>query len=95
MKLLFSPGQAVMTKGVADLIKNGKINFHDITKIFERHITGDWGDLCESDKDLNEAALDKNNPQRLFSAYHINSIKFYIITEWDRSITTVLLPEEY
>jgi hypothetical protein len=58
-----------------------------------RHLRGDWGDLGVEDRRANEDAL--RGGDRILSAYHENGIKFYIITEWDRSATTVLLPEEY
>jgi hypothetical protein len=66
----------------------------DIQAALRRHVTGDWGDLCTEDKLANENALLRGD--RLFSAYHSETgVKFYVITEWDRSITTVLLPEDY
>lgn len=66
----------------------------DILKAIERHYGGDWGDLCAEDKDANEQALQFGG--RLFSAYHDRKgVKFWIITESDRSATTVLLPDDY
>lgn len=59
-----------------------------------RHARGDWGDVCEEDQQSNEEALAEE--LRLFSAYHSRrDQKFWIITEADRSTTTVLLPSEY
>lgn len=59
-----------------------------------RHVRGDWGDVCEEDWKANDWAL--RNGERLLSVYHaVNGTKFWIITEADRSATTVLLPEEY
>ena len=59
-----------------------------------RHVTGDWGDLPEEDIEENELSLREG--YRLFSAYHLNTgTKIYVITEWDRSVTTILLPDEY
>jgi len=67
-----------------------------------RHQNGDWGDICEEDAQLNNASLDKNEPGRLFSSYNIpekidedGEGKLWIITEWDRSVTTILYPSEY
>ena len=66
----------------------------DIQTALRRHVTGDWGDLDAEDKFANEEALLRGD--RLFSAYRSESgVKFYVITEWDRSVTTVLLPEDY
>ena len=55
---------------------------------------GDFGDVSEEDWELNEEAVDTGD--RILSAYHDrNGVKFWIITEWDRSATTILLPSEY
>lgn len=66
----------------------------DIIAGLRRHINGDWGDLDEEDKRANERALREDT--RLLSAYHgTGGTKFWIITEADRSVTTILLPEDY
>jgi len=66
----------------------------DITLALCRHITGDWGELDEHDRQENELSLREG--YRLLSAYHTtNGTKFWIITEADRSVTTILLPEDY
>jgi hypothetical protein len=58
------------------------------------HVVGDWGDLCAEDKEENNQALVEG--MRILSAYAAaNATKFWIITEADRSVTTVLLPEDY
>ena len=59
-----------------------------------RHAAGDWGDLSTVDQKLNAEALKEGT--RLLSAYHLkDGTKIWLITEWDRSATTALLPEEY
>jgi len=66
----------------------------DILRGISRHLRGDWGELDREDHDANESALKHGG--RLFSAYlSTNGVKFWIITECDRSATTVLLPEDY
>jgi hypothetical protein len=67
----------------------------DLTKYLHRHHCGDWGDeLCAVDKQANEDALVHGS--RLLSCYSTSAgDRLYIITEWDRSMTTILLPEEY
>ncbi len=66
----------------------------EIQAALARHFAGDWGDLSEHDKAENQFALGKN--LRLFSAYNTaDGTKFWIITEADRSATTILLPHEY
>ncbi len=66
----------------------------DILHGLQRHQAGDWGDVGEHDRTANECALIEST--RLWSVYHsANGLKFWIITEADRSVTTVLLPEDY
>lgn len=71
-----------------------KIRNDEIIAAIGRHQSGDWGDLDEHDRHANERAL--KDGTRLFSVFHsLAGVKFYIITEADRSATTVLLPEDY
>jgi len=87
----FPLGQMVMTPGVQELVLGGVCN---PAALLARHAAGDWGDLDEEDKAQNEAAL--RNRERLFSMYRLSPAqKVYVITERDRSVTTLLLPEEY
>jgi len=63
-------------------------------EFIERHQTGDWGELCEEDKRENEFSV--HNGFRILSAYRTrNDVKIWVITEADRSVTTLLLPHEY
>ena len=71
-----------------------KVTHDDLMIALARHIRGDWGELDPSDLKCNERALQFGG--RLFSAYlSTDQVKFWIITECDRSATTVLLPEDY
>ena len=66
----------------------------EILTALNRHAQGDWGDMPEEDQKTNDRALKDGG--RLFSAYTSSTkVKFWIITEWDRSATTILLPEDY
>jgi hypothetical protein len=58
-----------------------------------RHATGDWAELCAFDRRQNEVALREG--YRVLSSYQLGEGSIWIITETDRSVTTVLLPEEY
>lgn len=88
----FSPGQTVMTCGVDALVQQGRLN---PVPYLHRHLNGDWGDLDDYDRRRNDAAL-KSGEERLFSSYQVApSQQLWIITEWDRSVTTLLLPSEY
>jgi hypothetical protein len=71
-----------------------RIHADEIQHALARHLQGDWGTLDPEDWNSNERALKDGG--RLFSEYHSSQqIKFWIITEADRSATTVLLPEDY
>lgn len=85
----FDLGHVVITPHAQEKLINV-----DVSNALRRHVLGDWGDCCADDKAENEFALDKH--LRLFSVYHdSNENKFWIITEADRSVTTILLPEDY
>ncbi|HEY7118888.1 MAG TPA: hypothetical protein VH475_20025 [Tepidisphaeraceae bacterium] len=63
------------------------------------HAGGSWGDLDAEDRRLNDQAIAHEDPDRqgrVLSAYLTrNQTKIWVITEWDRSVTTILLPDEY
>jgi len=86
-------GQVVMTRGVAHHCETDPENMLRITVCLRKHASGDWGDLCDDDKEENDRAVIDGD--RILSAYKINGRKIWIITEWDRSVTTVLFPDEY
>ena len=66
----------------------------DVLEAIQRHATGDWGELCEEDREENQLSVREGF--RILSSYtDRNAIKFWIITEADRSATTVLLPDDY
>ena len=90
----FPTGRMVMTGGVSDKM-DGKPEFHKfVVNSLGRHTGGDWGDLSQDDRAANDQALIHGG--RLFSAYeHPELPKIWIITEADRSATTVLFPDEY
>ena len=85
----FPLGRLFVTPGVME-----KLPVIEVNRAISRHVRGDWGDVCEEDWNENNRALE--NQLRLVSVYHTKQgVKFYVITEWDRSYTTILLPEEY
>ena len=88
---VFPLGRVDMTSGVHAIVQGGNLN---PATYLRRHATGDWGDLCADDKQLNDQSIQGEG--RLFSSYEItDQFKLWIITEWDRSVTTLLLPSEY
>ena len=87
--ILFYPGQIVATKSAMASLSN-----EDMIAALVRHLAGDWGELSEADKYENEQSLKYG--QRLMSVYaNTQGVKFWIITECDRSVTTILLPDDY
>lgn len=85
----FELGRTVATPNVLDVVPRA-----EILTALQRHQNCDWGDVCPEDKWANDRAV--KGEDRLFSVYHSeDGIKFWIITEWDRSATTVLLPKDY
>ena len=96
---LFRTGRVVTTPGIADIMSVEK-GREIIQRCLERHCSGDWGDLCDDDKELNKFSLDEEKEngytcENLFSMYETDFGSIYVITECDRSATTILLPEEY
>ena len=89
-KPLFKLGQLVATPGAIELMKRGEIN---PSALLGRHVTGDFGDLCPEDIADNMAGIE--NGFRVMSSYPIPNGKVWVITEADRSATTILLPDEY
>jgi len=88
----FPLGQIVATPAaLAALEKSGQ----NSAEFLDRHSKGDWGDeLGEEDKKANDEALTIG--ERLLSAYKLDDgVKIWIITERDRSVTTILLPDDY
>lgn len=89
-KPLFDLGQLVATPGaLAALEKTGQ----NAMDFLSRHVRGDWGDLPKEDKDENQLSLEKGF--RLLSSYRTTAGTIWVITEADRSHTTLLLPDEY
>lgn len=90
----FNPGRLFMSRGVNDLVATNEEFAQHVCLSLKRHVDGDWGDVCAEDRAANEGALQEGD--RLISAYTKEGLpKIWIITEWDRSATTVLLPDEY
>ena len=90
-KPLFDLGQLVATPAaLAALEKTGQ----NPMEFVSRHVTGDWGELSEEDRKENELSLERGF--RLLSSYRTNANEVvWVITEANRSHTTLLLPEEY
>lgn len=88
-KPLFPLGNIYATPGAIETLNE---NGQDVAQLLQRHIAGDWGNLDSEDKQANDDALERG--ARIFSAYGEGNKKLWIITEADRSATTVLRPDE-
>jgi hypothetical protein len=88
---LFSLGHLVATPAaLAAIARSGE----SARVFFGRHAAGDWGDVCEEDKKLNDQAVSAG--ERLLSSYRTTKgEKIWIISDADRSATTLLLPDDY
>ena len=90
-KPLFTTGTVYMTFGAKHELEQAGVAASDL---LDRHVTGDWGDLDPHDTRANNRAL--KDGDRIISNYPIgDDVRIWIITEWDRSATTILLPSEY
>jgi hypothetical protein len=90
---LFPPGHLVATPGALDAFARNQAGPGPV-QLLVRHLSGDWGDLCAEDARANQHAL--RYGLRLLSAYPLaDGTRVWVITEADRSITTLLLPSEY
>lgn len=87
---LFKLGQVVATRAAMQFCEQHNIN---PLQLIGRHVGGDWGDLDAAHVTANVQALEHD--LRLFSSYKIGEGKVWVITEADRSVTTVLLPKDY
>jgi hypothetical protein len=89
--MLFELGRIVATPGALRALEAAE---QQPAEFLDRHVNGDWGDLDDEDKQENEFSV--RNGFRILSAYSTSAgEKIWIITEADRSATTLLLPEEY
>lgn len=84
-------GQVVATPGALEALEEAKVT---PLSLLIRHASGDWGQLCDEDREANNRAL--IHGERVLSNYPLKTgERIWIITEWDRSVTTLLLPSEY
>jgi hypothetical protein len=87
----FSPGRVLCTPAALSLLETHQCS---PLSLLARHLSGDWGTVCEEDAALNDEALCSG--LRILSAYEIApDATLWILTEADRAVTTLLLPDEY
>jgi uncharacterized protein YycO len=90
---MFNLGTVVITIGIRDAVESNVKFLDEMRSALSRYSKGDWGDLDEDDKQVNADALKYGS--RLLGKYPTSCGSIYIITEWDRSVTTILFPDEY
>ncbi len=90
VKPLFALGKTMATPGALVVMQGMDIS---PISILSRHERGDWGNLDDEDKTTNDHAVKQG--LRVLSSYLFDTVKLLVITEADRSLTTILLPEEY
>jgi hypothetical protein len=89
--MLFPLGQIVATPGALHVLERSHV---DPQVLLSRHQTGDWGELSPADRDENELSVRRGF--RILSNYPVGADEcLWVITEADRSVTTILLPSEY
>lgn len=89
----FKLGQVVVTRQINNDIAENKLFAMEVQMCLTRYAKCDWGDTSEGDKPLNDEAVE--NGDRILAAYETSRGRIWILTEWDRSATTILYPDEY
>ena len=96
----FTLGQICMTRAAEAAILGAGLDVRAFGAILLRHQSGDFGELDAGDiktqnESLEAAASNPDYAERMMSVYTLAGVKLWVITEWDRSVTTILLPEDY
>lgn len=87
---LFALGQCVITPAALAALETARVEPY---ALLQRHVTGDWSENNEQDQEANTVAL--LDETRIFSSYTVDDQKFFVITEADRSATTIQLAHQY
>lgn len=93
----FSIGKVVMSSSFTQLFSSDEEALSCALTLIQRHAWGDYGDVCDEEKRQNERGLSIEHPSRIVSSYGLPGLgeAAWVITECDRSATTVLLPSDY
>jgi len=101
MSVLFELGQLVATAGVAEAMSSCEAFAIFVMNCLKRYVQGDWGEMEQGDIDMNNESV-RFDDGRILASYDMPADipidyadKVWIITEWDRSVTTILFPDEY
>lgn len=88
-------GTIVATKKLIYDMETNKRMEKDVFKALDKYLSCDWGVLCDEDKEMNDLAVANPKSDRILARYKTCKGDIYIITEWDRSYTTLMYCEEY
>lgn len=91
----FELGQIMVTIGVEVVIQDNEVFKQNIQDALVKYMAGDWGITCKDDAEMNNEAISTETPDRILAVYETCMGNIWIITEWDRSVTTILFPSEY
>lgn len=101
MAVLFELGQLAATAGIAEAMNGCEAFRQFVFQCLGRYCNGDWGEMDEGDVEMNNESLALDEG-RLMASYDMPADipieyadRIWIITEWDRSVTTILFPDEY
>lgn len=89
----FELGQLLVTRGINEKVQRNEYFGIEMLNCFSKYMKNDWGKICAEDKACNDHAVEHGD--RILAAYDTCEGEIWIITEWDRSATTILLPDEY
>lgn len=89
----FDLGMVVMSEGIEDLVNKDSMYKLEVGKCLNRHHNGDWGCVSKEDALMNDTAVEIE--EQIMSVYSTSEGRIWIITEHDRSVTSVLFPGEY
>ena len=92
----FKVGRLLQTNGIYTACIDNQELFNEIYECLKKYIECNWGDTCKEDIEMNDSAV-KNNDDRIVAKYNLKTIpkSIFIITEYDRSATTIMFCEEY
>ena len=88
-------GQTVITRGLAAALEHNEEVSKDVHLAWQRYLQCDWGNLGEEDKEMNNNAVEDPGSDRILAKYSTSEGDIYIITEADRSYTTIMFCDEY
>lgn len=84
-----------MTRGIGERMhESAKFAKFVVDSFYDKYRQGDWGDICHEDMRMNDHAV-KNGDDRIVARYNNSHGDIYVITEYDRSVTTILFIDEY